>query len=72
MDHIRRARNLFKVITIICVAIIIAFSLTDKGFQWMWQDDPQIAVFLLILAIIFGLLWLWYQKQLTTSPYKLR
>ena len=67
MEQLRRKRNLFMSLALICGFFAIAFDFGAQGFHWMWLDKPHVAIILVVLAIVFGTLWFRSQRLLKTS-----
>jgi predicted Na+-dependent transporter len=70
MEHLRRKKNLFMGITSLCIIAIIFISSSYRGSEWLWKEYPLVGISLLFLSFLFGLLWYWYHRELTITPYR--
>ena len=55
-------RNIFMAATIFCGLLSIAFTFKMSQVTWLWQDSQFAGIFLGVLALVFGLQWIKYQK----------
>ncbi len=59
-----KKRNLFIGFTIMFSLLTISFKFDENNIYWFWQDKIPIAIFLIIMAIIFAILWFKEQKKI--------
>lgn len=60
-------RNLFMSTTLMCSLLAAAFTFDKQGAHWFWSGQPQVAIVLLVLAIVAARFWLRSQKRLHTD-----
>jgi len=62
-----KKRNLFMSATIMCALLTISFTFNDNQVSWLWNENRPVAIIVGILAVIFGIQWLKYQKLLNKT-----
>ena len=54
----RARRNLLTSTTLVSLLMAVAFKFDNNGIHWFWSDKPQVAIVLILLAIVLGVFWL--------------
>ena len=54
----RARRNLLTSTTLVSLLMAVAFKFDNNGMHWFWSDKPQVAIVLILLAIVLGVFWL--------------
>ncbi len=62
-----KKRNLFMSATIMCALLTISITFGPDQISWLWNGKEPIALVLGVLAVIFGIQWLRYQKLLNKA-----
>ena len=60
-------RNLFMSTTLMCGLFVTAFTFKNDQITWLWADNKPIAIMVGILAIVLGIQWIKYQRQLNNA-----
>ncbi len=62
-----KKRNLFMSATIMCALLTVSFTFNDNQVSWLWNENRPVAIILGILAVIFGIQWIKFQKLLKNT-----
>lgn len=62
-----KKRNLFMSLTLICGLFTVAFTFNPDQITWLWTENKPVGLILLILAFIFSLQWIKYQRLLNKA-----
>ncbi len=68
MKELIKKRNLFMSTTLMCVLLIVAFSIDSMGIHWFWSSNIPVVIVLGIFAIIFGTSW--FRTQIKIKELK--
>ena len=53
--------------TIMCALLTVSFTFNDNQVSWLWNENRPVAIILGILAVIFGIQWIKFQKLLKNT-----
>ena len=53
--------------TIICALLTVSFTFNNNQVSWLWNENKPVAIILGILAVIFGIQWIKFQKLLKNT-----
>ena len=62
-----KKRNLFMSATIMCALLTVSFTFNNNQLSWLWSENKPVAIILGILAVIFGIQWIKFQKLLKNA-----
>ena len=62
-----KKRNLFMSATIMCALLTVSFTFNNNQLSWLWNENETVAIILGILAVIFGIQWIKFQKLLKNA-----
>ena len=48
--------------TIMCALLTVSFTFNNNQVSWLWNENKPVAIILGILAVIFGIQWIKFQK----------
>ena len=53
--------------TIMCALLTVSFTFNNNQVSWLWNENKPVAIILGILAVIFGIQWIKFQKLLKNT-----